>query len=132
MRDWFFFVIWSVRLKKILKHQQSSPDDRHWLSQLLLPDRFLDLFKSCTSKDVSYDRLFKTQEKEHNKSLKSHFTMQMQLKIKEVNLQIQKDYLFEDAASKFVLEVYNLAFSLKASNLHGQTIHASIGNFELS
>ena len=43
MRDWFFFIIWSIRLKKIIKSVYKTDTG----SLVYLTDNYKQMFKQC-------------------------------------------------------------------------------------
>jgi len=51
VRDWFFFIIWSIRLKKIIKSVYKTDTG----SLVYLTDNYKQMFKQCFDPDVKFE-----------------------------------------------------------------------------
>ena len=57
VRDWFFFVVWYIRLRKIINHFYTKADSGS--AYLLFDPKYKDLIKQVLNKEISMDELMK-------------------------------------------------------------------------
>lgn len=54
VRDWFFYILWSIRLKNIMKNINSKPVLD---SYLLFDPKYAKLLKMCLDEGVSFEKV---------------------------------------------------------------------------
>ena len=96
VRDWFFFVVWSIRLKKILKsvYDRSQPI-------FSIDPKFKDLIRKCLNPQVSTQK-FKHMVEDADTSFQNKFTS-LKLAISVVVIEVKISQT-ADAVTYFMFE----------------------------
>ncbi|CDW78351.1 vacuolar protein sorting-associated protein 13a [Stylonychia lemnae] len=117
VRDWFFYVVWFVRLKRILRNMYSTELLQQELEGNSKYSEILKILENPNSQISDLKRDF-TKKSEQSLQDKSKFQRVMNLRCQAIKLNLYTKNIYETTHPKFQIETSQFSFETYQNNEH--------------